>query len=91
MPENADASIKSDVDGGFTLVEELHREGKLIWFPCDGDISCDVTVYVNEPIPEALAKFCHADPDWAQLNNYRRLLVKGDGVFGGIRRISGVV
>lgn len=78
LPEDADAALESDP---IELIERLQREGKLIWFRGDGDGDNSVSVYVRSPLPESLARICREE------EKIPRLLVKGDGYFGGIEYI----
>jgi hypothetical protein len=75
LPDEADALLQSDP---ITLVEDLCRQGKLIWFPCDGDGHYTVAIYVRSPVPEELIRHCR---DEEQIPT---LVVRGVGYFGGM-------
>lgn len=75
LPENADQLLADDP---IALVEDLQTEGKLIWFPCEGDGSYSVAIYLQEEIPEPLRQFCQHEEE------YQQLAVRGEGYFGGL-------
>ena len=65
-------------DDPLALAEQLKADGKLIWFPCDSDGQYTVAVFVRTPVPDELLANCQ-EPE-----HYPRLVVKGDGYFGGM-------
>jgi len=75
LPDDFDATFDDDPAG---LVERLADEGKLIFFPCDGDGSYSVVVFVDDPLPENLREVCEDE------QRYPILAVEGDGYFGGM-------
>ena len=80
LPEDADAVARThDI---IPLIDQLRKDGKLIWFICDGgDGGFSVAIYVRTAIPEALARLCQDE------DNYPKMTVKGDGYFGGLEYI----
>lgn len=75
LPDDADLILQDDPT---TLVDQLRNDGKLIWFVCEGDGDYSVAVYLHIPIPEHLAAMCKDE------ERYPKLVVKGDGYFGGM-------
>ncbi len=75
LPEGADEVLRNDPVG---LIERLRDEGKLIWFLCDGDGGYSVAVFVGSPAPDRLLSLCKDE------ENSPRLVVCGDGYFGGM-------
>ena len=74
LPDDADARLADDP---IPLVAAMKQEGKLIWFPCDGDGVYSVAIYVRTDVPPEVRAVCrHAD-------DYPALVVRGDGYFGG--------
>jgi hypothetical protein len=74
LPDDADATLADDP---IPLVETLKQDGKLIWFPCEGDGFYSVTIYVRTDVPPDVRAVCrHAD-------DYPAVVVRGDGYFGG--------
>ncbi len=61
-----------------SLVESLRNQGKLIWFPCDGDGGYSVAVFVRSEMPDDLIAHCR-DEEFVP-----RLFVRGIGFFGGM-------
>jgi hypothetical protein len=78
LPENADATLKDDP---IALVEKLRDEGKLIWFPCDGDGCYTVGIFVRSEVPGELLAICRDE------TRYPTLVVSGAGYFGGLEYI----
>lgn len=78
LPVDADAVLaKNPIE----LADRMSKEGKLIWFPCDGDGGFNLSVFVRTPIPEMLKSVCK------QEEVIPSLIVKGDGHFGGLEGI----
>ncbi len=75
MPDDADQRLQDDP---IELVESLRDEGKLIWFPCDGDGRYSASMYVQTSIADELSAFCKDG------EHYPKLEVNGDGYFGGM-------
>jgi hypothetical protein len=75
LPDDADDSLRNEASN---LVDSLCKDGKLIWFLCEGDGDYTLAVYVNEPVPEDLRRICKDEEKYATLR------VKGDGYFGGM-------
>ena len=74
LPDDADARLKDDPA---ELLEQLERDGKLVQFPCDGDGAYSLAVFVGEPPPAELMRYCK------EAKRYDRLDLAGDGYFGG--------
>jgi hypothetical protein len=74
LPDDADRLLRDDP---IALFEKLDGEGKLIYFPCEGDGGYTLGVYLHEDVPAELAAFCR------EHRKYPHLLVSGEGYFGG--------
>ena len=75
LPEGIDEKSPNDV---LDVVSKSRDEGKLIWFPADGDGDFNVDFYIEEPVPEFLASLCKDD------EVLPKLIVSGPGYFGGM-------
>jgi hypothetical protein len=78
LPEDADRALRDDP---IPLIERLRDEGKLIWFPCDGDGGYTVGIFVGCEVPDYLRALCRAE------ETYPLLLARGAGYFGGMEYI----
>ena len=74
LPAGADEAVRQDP---MLLMEQLRKDGKLIWFPCDSDGEYTVSLFVGEPIPDPLKAFCQ------DAEEYPRIAASGDAYFGG--------
>jgi hypothetical protein len=74
LPEGADRLLQKDP---LELAESLRKEGRLLWFPCDGDGDYTVAIFVRSPVPDYLRALCEDE------ERYPTLVVKGQGYFGG--------
>jgi hypothetical protein len=74
MPDDADQLLQTKP---ISLIESLHGQGKLIWFPCDADGAYALAIFVRCPIPDELFMYCRNE------ELISALIVKGEGYFGG--------
>jgi hypothetical protein len=74
LPDDADRQLQ---DGPIELFEQLDAEGKLIYFPCDGDGHYFLSVFVGEDLPPDLEAACK------EHKRYPTLTAAGEGYFGG--------
>ena len=63
------------------VIDRMRGEGRLIWFPCDGDGDHTVAIFLGEPVPQFLSEFCRDE------ETYPRLSVRGEGFFGGLEYV----
>ncbi len=75
LPDDADQRLQDDP---IELVESLRDDGKLIWFPCDGDGHYRALIFVQTAIADELSEFCKDG------EHYPKLVVNGEGYFGGM-------
>jgi hypothetical protein len=78
MPADADAQIEDDPA---PLIDQLQREGKLVWFPCDSDGGYRLSVYIDEAIPADLGRYAKEERALPVLT------IVGDAYFGGIEYV----
>jgi hypothetical protein len=78
LPGNADDRLQSDP---VELMEELSNHGKLVWFPCDGDGTETLSVYVRTPIPADLLAL------YEIAGEPKNLQIRGPGYFSGAEYI----
>jgi hypothetical protein len=78
LPYETDDELKKDP---IAFVEELRDQGKLIWFPCDGDGGYTVAIYEAGQVPEYLKEYCKTE------EHIPGVVVKGEGYFGGMEYI----
>lgn len=75
LPEEADTMLVNDP---LSFAETMREEGRVLWFPCDGDGDFSVSVYVDEDPPMQLNAFLGEE------ENYPDVHVKGLTYFGGL-------
>src|SRR5436190_23377729 len=75
LPDDADELLTQD---SVALVENLRDQGKLIWFPCDGDGRYAVAVFLAMDVPDDLIVHCKEEV------KIPSLIVRGPGYFGGM-------
>jgi hypothetical protein len=78
LPDDGDQRLNDDA---VELVEQLQKEGKLIWFPCDGDGEYSLSVYVGSEIPAEVRAVCRA------YETIPKLTPRGKGYFGGMEYV----
>lgn len=78
LPDDFDETSQDDP---LPIIEGLRDEGKLIWFPCDGDGTYRVSIFVRTPLPDTLQAVCK------QEECIPLLAVKGEGFFGGLEYV----
>lgn len=75
FPDDFDEQCEDDP---IPIIEALRNDGKLIWFPCNGDGRYRVSIYVRTPVPDRLLAVCKQEERIAVL------AVRGEGFFGGM-------
>jgi hypothetical protein len=74
FPEGADVEFKDDA---YSAIERFRDEGKLIFFPCDGDGDYTLAVFWDSEVPTDLMGYCKSEQQYPMLH------VRGTGYFGG--------
>src|SRR5581483_9816022 len=78
LPEDADTILQDDP---VSLIERMRDEGKLVWFPCEGDGTYTLAIYVRTELPAELQSVLKDE------EKYPHLAVRGVGYFGGMEYV----
>lgn len=79
LPEDAERLLEEDP---VTFLDTLSEEGRIIWFPNDGDGQFSISVYLDEDPPAPLKGFLGEE------ENYPDVRVKGATFFGGLECVG---
>ena len=79
LPDDADIKQRK---GDIEAFDQLQEEGKMIWFLAEGDGGFNVSIFIDEAVPDYLREFC-GDED-----HYPILLANGDAFFGGMEFLT---